>query len=91
MWDLWRKSSADVREKWRDLANVVREGDALDRSDELPEILQMVFWFGAVSGTARADAGRRAGLVVFLPESSVDALLHPEGATRKHDRSRALA
>ena len=91
MWDLWKKSSADLREKWRDLANVVREGDALDRPDELPEILQMVFWFGAVSGAARGDGGQRAGLVVFLPESSVDALLRPEGATHKHHRGRASA
>ena len=91
MWDIWRKWTADVREKWRDIANVVREGDALDRSDELPEILQMVFWFGAVSGTVRGAASRRAGLVLFLPETSVDALLRPEGATRKHDHASALA
>ena len=91
MWDLWRKSTADVREKWRDLANVVREGDALDRSDELPEILQMVFWFGAVCATAREGPGGRAGLGDFLPESSVDVLYRHEGATRKHDRARAPA
>ena len=85
------KSTADVREKWRDIANVVREGDALDRSDELPEILQMMFWFGAVSGTAKEDEGGRSALVVFLPESSVDAMFRPGRAARKRDSARASA
>lgn len=91
MWDLWSKSGADVREKWRYIANVVREGNAFDRPDELREILQMVFWVGAVLGTAGEVSRGRAGLGGFLPETSVDALLGREGVTRKHDCARASA
>lgn len=89
MWDIWRKSSADVREEWRDISNAAREGNALDRPDELPEILQMVFWFGALSGTAGEGSRGRAGLSSFLPESSVDALLRVGVPTRKHSRAHA--
>jgi hypothetical protein len=91
MWELWRESTAEVREKWRDIANVVREGNALEAPDELPEILQIVFWFGALNGTAREGAGRHAGLGNFLPESTVDALLRPEGSARRQDHVRASA
>ncbi len=49
--DLWEESPEDVRERWRDIARVMREtGDA----EALPRALQTAFWFGA-------DAAHRAG------------------------------
>jgi hypothetical protein len=75
MWDLWSKSNADTREKWRDIANVVRDVSDRERPDQLAEYLQMAFFFGAVSGSSGRGTHGEVGLRALLPGSTVGAIM----------------
>jgi len=65
--DLWEQSSEDVRERWRDIARMLREGGD---AEALPRALQTAFWFGA-------DAARRATTLARF-EMTLRDLLPPE-------------
>ena len=71
--DLWEQSSEDVRERWRDIARMLREnGDA----EALPRALQTAFWFGA-------DAARRAATTNRF-DATLRSLLPPERFDQLH-------
>lgn len=85
--DLWEQSSEDVRERWRDIARMLREGGD---AEALPRALQTAFWFGA-------DAARRATTLArfemtlrdLLPPERVAGLKSPpSGDTNKSGRKR---
>ncbi len=70
--DLWDQSSEDVRERWRDIARVLREtGDA----EALPRALQTAFWFGAEASKRATTATRFDGtLRSLLPPQRLEQL-----------------
>jgi hypothetical protein len=77
--DLWEQSSEDVRERWRDIARVLREtGDA----EALPRALQTAFWFGAEAARRASGGGRfDATLRSLLPSERVGKLRAPARRT----------
>ncbi len=70
--DLWEESTEDVRERWRDIARVLREGGD---AEALPRALQTAFWFGA-EATRKALTGGRfdATLRSLLPSKKIEQL-----------------
>lgn len=87
MRETWARSSADVRERWRDVAEIVRGVTSSVRSDELAETLQMVFWLGTVFARSGKGSRGEAGLRSLLPESGVEPILREPGSRRSKSPS----
>lgn len=83
MWTLWNKSDADTQEKWRDLSRLVRHAAGDDEEYRLAELLQMVYWFGAVCATSGDGSRGEGGFRTLLPESTLKKILRrsPERRT----------
>jgi len=63
-YDLWERSTEDVRERWRDIARALRDtGDA----EAMPRALQTCFWFGVENSRVGAGARSEITLRNLLP------------------------
>jgi hypothetical protein len=63
-YDLWERSTEDVRERWRDIARALHDtGDA----EAIPRALQTCFWFGVENGRVGAGARSEMTLRNLLP------------------------
>ena len=76
MVDLWGASTADIRERWRDMAHIVK--DAADETDHLAECLQVLFFCASISGYCGRGTGGETILRNYLPEKTAELLLRPD-------------
>jgi len=70
--ELWEKSSEDVRERWRDIARILRNADD---AEEIPRALQTCFWFGFQAGRALESPRTEGSLLNLLPPELAAHLL----------------
>lgn len=70
--ELWDKSSEDVRERWRDIARILRNADD---AEEVPRALQTAFWFGFQAGSAPHGPKAEGSLLNLLPPDVASEVL----------------